>query len=304
MAGSHTKAGLFVRGMAMGAADVVPGVSGGTVAFITGIYEELIESLGAANMTAVKLLLGLRIKDLWQHLNGNFLVLVFAGILFSIFSLAKLISWALITFPHIIWAYFFGLIAASVIYIARHAGLRDARNLIALVLGAAVAFSLTQLTQVAVNPSIGFVFVAGAIAICAMILPGISGSFILVLLGMYQYIIAAVKELNGAVLVVFALGCISGLLTFTHLLSWLLRRFHQLTLAVLTGFMVGSLAKVWPWKHLRDDGNGAREFNVWPNQYELLHQQDAQLLLVLLTLCLGIATVYTIDRFGNVRSGS
>ncbi len=238
MAGEHSKAGLFVRGMAMGAADVVPGVSGGTIAFISGIYEELIDSLRAADGTALRLLLALRIREFWQHLNGGFLALVFGGILCSIFSLAKLISWGLATYPHIIWAYFFGLIAASVIYIARHAGLSAYRNLLALVLGAALAYSLTLLTQVNLNPSLAFVFVAGAIAICAMILPGISGSFILVLLGMYQYIIAAVKELDGSVLIIFALGCISGLLSFSHLLSWLLHRFHQLTLAVLTVYSI------------------------------------------------------------------
>jgi len=285
--------GLFFKGMAMGAADVVPGVSGGTVAFITGIYEELINSLTAFNLKAVKLLLSGNIKAVWQHVNATFLLVLFGGILTSIFSLTKFISWALNTHPKLVWGYFFGLIAASVVLIGRQIKFSQWSNAAVFVLAAWLAFELTRLSSVATTPSQLFFFVAGAIAICAMILPGISGSFILLLLGMYQPVIDAVHNFNGLILGTFALGCATGLLSFTHLLSWLLRHFHAATLAALTGFMLGSLNKVWPWKASLED---TIDSNVWPSQYQLLTHSDPQIGGVLLALCLGLLTIFVIDR--------
>lgn len=289
----QNRIGLFFKGMGMGAADVVPGVSGGTVAFITGIYEELINSLTSFNVQAVKLLLSGNIKALWQYVNATFLLVLFSGILTSIFSLSKFISWTLNNHPKLVWAYFFGLILASVVLIGRQIKFSQWSNVLMFVLAAWLAFELTLLSGVATTPSLLFFFVAGAIAICAMILPGISGSFILLLLGMYQPVIEAVHNFNGLILATFALGCGSGLLSFTHLLSWLLRRFHAATLAALTGFMLGSLNKVWPWKVQLEE---AIESNVWPSQYHALTHSDPQLAGVALALCLGLLTIFVIDR--------
>ena len=260
----QNRVGLFFKGMGMGAADVVPGVSGGTVAFITGIYEELINSLTSFNLQAVKLLLSGNLKAVWQHVNATFLLVLFGGILTSIFSLTKFISWALSNHPKLVWAYFFGLILASVVAIGRQITFSRWSNALMFTIAAWVAFEITRLTTVQTSPTQIFFFFSGAIAICAMILPGISGSFILLLLGMYQPVIDAVHNFNGLVLGTFALGCVTGLLTFTHLLSWLLRRFHAATLAALTGFMMGSLNKVWPWKVQLQ---GAADSNVLPSQY-------------------------------------
>jgi len=213
----QNRLGLFFKGMAMGAADVVPGVSGGTVAFITGIYEELINSLTAFNLQAVKLLLSGNIKAVWQHVNATFLLVLFGGILTSIFSLSKFISWALSNHPKLVWAYFFGLILASVVLIGRQIKFSHWPNALMFVLATWLAFEVTRLSSVATTPSQLFFFISGAIAICAMILPGISGSFILLLLGMYQPVIDAVHNFNGLILGTFAAGCVTGLLSFTHL---------------------------------------------------------------------------------------
>lgn len=286
----------------MGAADVVPGVSGGTIAFITGIYEELIDSISAADLQALKLLLTGKPIQAWQHINGTFLALVFGGILVSVVSLAKAISWLLANHPKIIWAYFFGLILASVIFIGRQARIADWRNLLMFLLGTVIAYQITGLSGAQVDPTHLVIFLSGAVAICAMVLPGISGSFILVILGMYQPIITALKDFNGTVLGLFVLGCITGLLSFTHLLSWLLHRYHELMLALLTGFMLGSLNKVWPWKQTLTGSAPVQERNIWPGEYQALVNADPQLMPVLLMLLLGLLTVYAINYAGNSKS--
>jgi putative membrane protein len=295
----HNRIMLFLKGMAMGAADVVPGVSGGTVAFISGIYEPLINSLTACNLSALKLLLAGNFKTLWQHINGTFLVVLFGGILTSIFVFSQLISWALNEHSELLWAYFFGLIFASVFLIGRQIKFLHWPNMLLFVLAAWLAFEFTRITTVQATPSQLLFFLAGGFAVCAMILPGISGSFLLLLLGMYQPVIEAVQHINALVLIPFLLGCVSGLLSFSHLLSWLLRRFHALTLAALSGFMVGSLNKVWPWKTPLDSGGDA---NVWPSQYQALSHADPQLLGVVVALCLGLLTVWIMARVSYVKS--
>ncbi len=290
---------VFFKGMGMGAADVVPGVSGGTVAFITGIYEELINSLTSFNLGALRLLFNGQIKALWQHVNATFLLILFGGILTSIFSFTKFISWALINHPLLVWSYFFGLILASVIAMGCQINFKHWVNALMFVLAAWLAFEITRVSGVQTEPTTLFFFFAGAIAICAMILPGISGSFILLLMGMYQPVIDAVHDFNGLVLGSFAVGCAAGLLSFTHLLSWLLKHFHAATLAALTGFMLGSLNKVWPWKvQLHEAGNS----NVWPAQYQAMTQADPQLAGVLLMLVLGLLTVFLINLTNNAKS--
>lgn len=290
---------LFLKGMAMGAADVVPGVSGGTIAFITGIYEELVNALNCVDLTALKMLFSGQVLAAWLHINGNFLAVLFAGILVSIFSMANLVSWLLDEHPIIVWAYFFGLILASVVMLAQKVDLRNLRYLIALLIGAGVAFEITQMTAVSINPTGWVITACGALAICAMILPGISGSFILLLLGMYEPVLNAVKGFEIRTICLFALGCAIGLIAFSRLLSWLLSRYHQLTLAVLTGFILGSLNKMWPWKYNLVEDGIVHEFNTLPANYQVINQADPQLQAVFIALVVGVATIFLINRVGN-----
>lgn len=232
----------------MGAADVVPGVSGGTIAFLMGIYSELIDSIKSVNGEALKLLFKGKIAAFWKHINGNFLASLFAGILISVLSLAKLMKYLLEFHPIPLWSFFFGLILASAIYILKGLDKWSLQNIIALLIGVGIAAFICVASPAQTPTDLWFIFLSGAIAICAMILPGISGSFILLLLGKYEFIMSAVSEMNILVLVVFAAGCAVGIISFSHFLSWLLKKFYMVTIALLSGFMVGSLLKVWPWK--------------------------------------------------------
>ena len=240
---------LSLKGMAMGAADVVPGVSGGTIAFITGIYEEFIHSLKSINISALIALKEGGISKLWKHVNGNFLVALFLGIGISIVSLAKVITYLLDTYPVIVWSFFFGLILASVFFVGKSIKKWGTSTVIAFAVGTIIAYLITTLPPSSGNEELWFVFVSGLIAICAMILPGISGSFILVLLGSYQFILGSLKEFELMIILVFAAGCVTGLISFSKLLNWLFTKFHDITIAVLSGFLLGSLNKIWPWKN-------------------------------------------------------
>ncbi|MCK9269902.1 MAG: DUF368 domain-containing protein [Bacteroidales bacterium] len=240
---------LVIKGMAMGAADVVPGVSGGTIAFITGIYEELIFSIKSINLKSLKLLFRGRIAAFWKAINGNFLVSIVVGIGISILSLARLLTFILINYPELIWSFFFGLIVASAIYVAKQIKVWNASTWISLIAGIVVAYVITEITPAETTDAWWFIFLSGAIAICAMILPGISGSFILLLLGKYTYIMAAVSNLEIGILVIFLAGAVVGIVSFSNVLAFLLKKYHNQTIALLAGFMVGSLNKVWPWKN-------------------------------------------------------
>lgn len=239
---------LMLKGIGMGAADVVPGVSGGTIAFIVGIYEELIDSIKSINFTSLKMLFSLKFDRFWKAVNGNFLLAIISGIGISIFSLAKLITYLLIHEPVLVWAFFFGLVLASIWSVSREVAKWDAKTVVGFVLGAVAAYVITITTPAETPDDLWFIFLCGAIAICAMILPGISGSFILVLLGKYFFIMEAVKSLRMSILLVFAGGAVIGISLFSRALSYALHRFHDITIAVLSGFMLGSLNKVWPWK--------------------------------------------------------
>ena len=232
----------------MGAADVIPGVSGGTIAFITGIYEELLDSIRSFDLTALKLLVRLRLRELWRKINGSFLFSVLAGIAISIFSLAKVMTWLLENHPIYIWSFFFGLIIASSVLVAKEIKQWNVASVIAGLAGIAIAYYITVETPTETPNAWWFIILSGAIAICAMILPGISGAFILLLMGKYSFILQAVQEFNVGILVLFAIGAVAGIISFSHLLSWLLKHYHNITVSLLTGFMVGSLNKVWPWK--------------------------------------------------------
>ncbi len=293
---------LTLKGIAMGAADVVPGVSGGTIAFITGIYEELINSIKSINLKAIKLLLSFKIAEFWKTVNGTFLVSVLLGIGISVFSLAKGLKYLLDNHPVLIWSFFFGLVVASAIYVAKSIKRWDVITIIAGIAGIIIAYFITVITPAEANTTYWFVFISGAIAICAMILPGISGSFILVLLGMYKFILDAVGNLQIAVILVFLIGAAIGIIAFSNVLSWLLRKYHNQTIAALAGFMVGSLNKVWPWKQVSEtfiDRNGEIkplvEVNVLPGTYEQITGNNAFLLWAILLAAVGFALIFIIE---------
>ena len=241
--------GLLARGMAMGAADVVPGVSGGTIAFITGIYTELIDSLQSCDHRALRCLFKYGLPTAWQYINGNFLLAVLSGILLSAFSLASLITWLLAQYPILVWSLFFGLILASCVHLLRQVPEWNPRRMLILILGVGVALVVSVIKPTQLPDSWWVLTLAGMVAICAMILPGISGGFLLLLMGLYSTIVGAISTLEFGVLLPFAMGCLLGLLLFSHVLSWLLHHFQAATMAFLTGILVGSLKVIWPWKH-------------------------------------------------------
>jgi putative membrane protein len=235
--------------MAMGAADVVPGVSGGTIAFISGIYEELLNSISSFKFSLINVLKHEGIKVVWKKINGSFLLALFIGICFSVLSLAKLIENLLENHPILIWSFFFGLVLASIIYIAKQIKLWNIKCYLYLIFGLIFAYYITTLNPVITqNSSPWFLFLAGMIAICAMILPGISGSFILVLLGAYKPILYAINTKDFFSIIIFMAGAVLGLLTFSRVLKWLFSTYKNYTLALLIGFIAGSLNKIWPWK--------------------------------------------------------
>ena len=240
--------GVFARGIAMGAADVVPGVSGGTIAFITGIYQELLDSLSRIGPHTVTTLFKEGVAATWRQINGTFLLALFSGILISIFSLAKVISYLLANYPIVVWSFFFGLILASVVPIARRVPNWTWQCWLALLLGVALAVLVSEMRPTEIVATPYTLFFSGAVAICAMILPGISGSFILLMIGIYPQVIAAVHQLQLSALVWFGAGAACGLLLFSRLLSWLMHRFPSVTLSFLVGILLGSLKIVWPWK--------------------------------------------------------
>ncbi|MGA8852963.1 MAG: DUF368 domain-containing protein [Christiangramia sp.] len=238
------------KGMAMGAADVVPGVSGGTIAFISGIYEELISTISGVNPALFVTWKEQGFSAMWKKLNGNFILALFSGILISIFTVMRLTNYLLENHPVLIWSFFFGLVLASIWFVAKQIPKWNWKIVLALLLGAAVAFYIVSLPPLSANSSYTFLFFAGAIAVCAMILPGISGAFILVLLGAYKSVTEAAHDFDIKTLGIIGLGAIFGLLTFSKVLKWLFVHYSNITLAVLTGFIAGSLNKIWPWKEV------------------------------------------------------
>lgn len=297
---------LVLKGMSMGAADVVPGVSGGTIALITGIYEELIYSLKSVNVKALRLLFKLKLKEFWKAINGTFLLLLFGGVLISVFSLSRILKWVLVNYPVHIWSFFLGLIIASAVIVSRRIKEWDLSKVVALIAGTISMYLITRFTPSETTEAFWFVFLSGAIAICAMILPGISGAFILLILGKYQYILGAVAELDLVVLVVFGLGVISGLLAFSRVLSYLLSKYHDHTISVLAGFIIGSLNKIWPWKETmstRPNSHGDLvplvQRNVLPWNYNEITSDNPFLLYAILLIILGIVIVILLDKLGK-----
>lgn len=296
----------------MGAADIVPGVSGGTIAFITGIYDRLLASIRAFDLDCLRRVFRGDLRGAWKHVDGGFLLALLAGIGTSIVSLARVISWLLDHHPVPLWAFFFGLILASALTLIRHVRGWTAGRALALLLGAGAACYLGLSPVVGLDGGMTGVFLSGFVAICAMILPGISGSFILVLLGMYGTVLAALKALDIVFLLVFALGAGCGLICFSRLLHWLLQRYHEATMALLTGFLTGSLVVVWPWKRTLDwvlDSHGhprpAQQFPISPGEYLTLTGQDPATVTCLALMVAGFVLVWLVDsRWGDAGPGA
>lgn len=293
----------FLKGIAMGAADVVPGVSGGTIAFITGIYDTLLESIRRINPYLIQHWRQHGIKSAFQYINGSFLLALGAGIITSILTLARLISWLLLSHPIPTWSFFFGLIIVSVWHMLKQVQQRDLSRLSALICGVVFAYTITMINPIELDVTTFSIIIAGSIAICAMILPGISGSFILLLLGMYAPILNAVKSLQLSVLSLFILGCIIGITSFSHLLSWLLKRYRDMTLTLLTGLMLGTLPKIWPWKETltwRVNSSGEQvpvlQQNLLPTTYEQLTHTPSQIGIALICMLSAIVLVLILER--------
>ncbi|GAB2646722.1 DUF368 domain-containing protein [Vibrio panuliri] len=290
----------------MGAADVVPGVSGGTIAFITGIYDTLLESIRRINPSILSLWKRDGFKAAFNHINGFFLIALFGGVFTSIATLAKLISWLLVTHPIPIWSFFFGLILVSVVHILKQVEQKTVSRWVFLLLGVAFAYCITILKPLHMEPTSINVLIAGAIAICAMILPGISGSFILLLIGMYTPVLAAVKSFDIAILALFLTGCVLGLLSFSHVLSWLLKRFRDTTLMFLTGLMIGTLPKIWPWKETiswRTNSKGEQvpliQHNLSPFEFEQMFNQPSQLVIAIVMMLAAVALVLGLEKYAE-----
>ena len=284
----------------MGVANVIPGVSGGTIALITEIYEDLINSLKSFDKKAFQLLLSFNIKDFITHTNFYFLTAVFSGSIVSVFTVASLFKYLFENYPILIWAFFFGLIVASIIYVGKRIKTWSKATIISLLIGAIVSISISFMTPATENSNLFFVFLCGIVGISGMMLPGLSGSFILILMGNYKLLmVTAVTELNVILLGVFFLGSAFGLMSFSHILAWVLKKYKDETLAILTGFIIGSLSIIWPWKEIAESliVNGKEKVisynSYFPSEY------NTQTLLAFAFMILGYFLVYLLESKSN-----
>lgn len=323
---------ITLKGVAMGAADAVPGVSGGTIAFISGIYEELITTISGVNLSLFTTFRKYGFFAFWKQLNGNFLVALLTGILISFVSFMRLAKYLIEQHPILIWSFFFGLIVASIFFVGKQIQKWNAATFISMIIGTLAAYYITTLPLLANNDSSLFLFIAGAIAICAMILPGISGSFILVILGAYKTLSDAFHDFDFKRIALFATGALIGLLSFSHVLKWLFKHYKNVTLAVLTGFIFGSLNKIWPWKEtltVLEKSSGdiipvsqitdygtievyqrqindfetykmVSEQSVMPLHYsEINHTIDPQIIWAVGLMIIGFLTIFILEKLGS-----
>lgn len=288
----------------MGAADAVPGVSGGTIAFISGIYEELVNTISNVKPSLFTTLFKDGVLAFWKAANGNFVVALLSGIIISYISFMKLAKYLLEQHPILIWSFFFGLIVASIYFVGKQVTKWNLSVIIALVFGACIAYYITLLPAMATNEHPLFLFFAGAIAICAMILPGISGSFILIVLGAYKTVSDAIHDIDIKKILVFALGAVVGLLSFSHALKWLFKHYKNITLSLLTGFIFGSLNKVWPWKETltwHTNAKGIKEPLLQQSTSPFAFKDDNQILLALTLMVVGFLTIFILERLGSKK---
>lgn len=321
---------ISLKGIAMGAADAVPGVSGGTIAFISGIYEELITTISNVNLTLFKTIKTEGWKAFWVKANGPFVLALLVGILISFVSFMSLAKYLMEKHPVLIWSFFFGLIVVSIYFVGKQITTWKPLTIIAIIIGAVIAYYITSLPSLAANNNPWFLFIAGAIAICAMILPGISGSFILVILGAYKALSNAMHDFDLKKIAIFAMGAVVGLLSFSRLLKWLFKNYHNTTLALLTGFILGSLNKMWPWKQtvsVMNDETGkvvsfdtvselgtlsvfqqnendfdsyktVVEHSVSPFRYSEINTTDHQIYLAIALMIAGFLTIFILEKVG------
>ena len=300
---------LYLKGMLMGAADLVPGVSGGTIALITGIYKELLESINLISLSNLKLWKQQGLKSVWKKINGPFLIAVFGGILSSILLLSRFLEWLIENHPLVLWSFFFGLLIASIIYLFRAKLSFSMLNMLYICFGAVISFLVTQLNGEANQSSLWYLFLSGFIGISAMILPGLSGAYILVVMGVYQTILSNVRIAQDlifnfdqtqfinttSILGVFILGILVGIKVFAKLLSWLLNHYPQRSIAVLVGLMIGALHKVWPWQNTVAD-SVKETLAVLPNEYN----EEPQILIVITWILIGFGILFLIERIKTI----
>ena len=293
----------FLKGFAMGVANVIPGVSGGTIALLTGIFERLINALKSFDVEAVKLLCHFKLKEFARHVDFGFLVAVFLGVGVSIVSVAKLLEFLFQSYPVYVWSFFFGLILVSVWFVGKSIGKIDAAAIISFIAGAVIAFGLSVMNPATENTAFWYLIICGAVAICSMILPGLSGSFVLILMGNYQLImIYAVSHFDMKIIVPVAIGVVVGLLAFSHFLSWLLSRHAKATMAVLTGFIFGSLGTIWPWKNpvylMQDGAEVLKNGKPVIQSYQMTFPQEfnTEVVVAILLMIAGMAAIWALER--------
>ena len=293
---------LFLKGIAMGVANVIPGVSGGTIALITAIYEDLINSLKSIDIHALKLIMKFKFKEFIEYTNFYFLLAIFGGSIVSVFSIASLFKYLFEYYPIFIWAFFFGLILASIYFVGKRITKWSLLNIVILIFGASLAFSVSFISPTSQNENLFYVFICGIIGISGMILPGLSGSFILILMGNYELLMVnAITDFNILLLTVFLLGSIFGLISFSRILSWVFKYYKNATLALLTGFIFGSLNIIWPWKKELKYMivNGEKKIlsyeKYFPNQF------DSETIIAFILLFLGFLIVCWMERFSTTK---
>lgn len=295
---------ISLKGIAMGAADAVPGVSGGTIAFISGIYEELIKTISGVNLLLFKTLKKEGFSAFWAQLNGNFIVALISGIIISYVSFMRLAKYLIENHPILIWSFFFGLIVASIFFVGKQINKWNAGVVVSIILGALAAYYITTLPTMADNNSSLFLFFAGALAICAMILPGISGSFILVILGAYKTLSDALHDFDVKKIAIFTFGAIVGLLSFSHILKWLFKHYHNITLALLTGFIFGSLNKIWPWKEVvtwQTTSDGIKTPLVEKSISPFTFDGNPQITYAIILMVVGFLTIFILEKIGSKK---
>ena len=284
----------------MGIANVIPGVSGGTIALITGIYEDLIHSLKSLDNKALKLIISIDIKGFIKYTNLYFLLAIFGGSIVSVFSIASLFKYLFIHYPILIWAFFFGLIIASIYFVGKRINKWNTYTILSLTLGALIAISFSFMTPASENDNLFFVFICGIIGISGMMLPGLSGSFILILMGNYELLmVTAVTELNVILLSVFFIGSAFGLISFSHILSWVFKNYKNQTLALLTGFILGSLSVIWPWKEVAESIIVKGKEKIISYKWYLPNELNTETLLAIFLILAGIFSVYALENFAQ-----
>ena len=291
--------GWFLKGVAMGAANVIPGVSGGTIAFITNIYERLINALKSFDLVALQLLLRRQFSDLFKRIDLWFLASVMGGVAVSILSLAKLLEYAFLHYETLTLAFFFGLIVASVFAVGTQVNQWTFSTLVMLLLGTGIAIGIAFLPPANANDALWYVFLCGIVAVCSMILPGLSGSYILLLMGNYLLVLQAISSFNFGIMIPLLVGCIVGLLMFSRVLSYLFAHFKDQTIALLTGFVTGSLIIIWPWKtaaYLEVNGEQKVMGYSWN-----LPGMETNFILAVVLMALGFGMVWVIERMGRSR---